>query len=526
MMAVYDFVIPAGSLSQLGWLIAGVVFALAMEWLLRRHRSRVMAHIAGRIDYLIGFNSFSQVIGLPIAMTENEPIGTQISHLQEFESIREFFAGALGETALDLPFSLLILAIIAVLSGWLALVPAIAMVLLALAAVIVTPHVSEVSGRAARDRAKHQRFLIETLSGMRAIRFSGADNVWQDRLRRLSADAATSDFRVATLNSALVGSGKTVVLAGGIVLIGLGTLMAMEQSITAGVLIACVTLTWTALSPFQALLVLLSRGVQIRKSMAHVNRLMRLKPERRQGQLPVRHSIRGRINFNGVGFRHAAASDPALSGVTFAAKQGEVIALTGPNGAGKTTIANLLCGLYRPQSGSILIDGVDIRQMDPRDIRQRVGFMPQSSELIYGTVAQNLRLSVPTATDSELLEATELAGVRESIEALPDGFETRLNEKSMAELPEGLKQKISFARALLRRPPILVFDEPGQMLDASGDKAFHAAVRQLRGSTTIIIVTHRPSHMRLADKVIMMRGGRVAFSGSFAEVSDRLETES
>lgn len=525
MMGVYDTVIPSGSESQLTGMVAGAIFALTMEWLLRRYRSRIMAYIAGRIDYLIGFSSFNQVIGLPLALTENEPIGAQISHLQEFESIREFFAGALGETMIDLPFSLVILVIIASLSGWLAMVPLAAMLLLTLAAMVVTPHVNEMSGRAARDRAKHQRFLIETLSGMRAIRFSGADDVWQERLRRLSADAATSDFRVSMLNSGLVASGRAVVFLGGAALIGLGSLTAMNHLITTGTLIACVTMTWTALSPFQAMLVLLSRGVQIRKSIAHVNRLMRMKPERRMGQLPVRHNISGRVSFNGVSFRHASASDPALSGVSFSVNRGEVVAITGPNGAGKTTVLNLICGLYRPQVGTVLIDGVDIRQMDPRDIRQRIGFMPQSSELIYGTIAQNLRLSVPTATEAELREAAETAGVLEAIEVMPDGFETRLNEKSMAELPEGLKQKLSFARALLRRPPILIFDEPGQMVDESGDKAFHAAVRQLRGRATIIIVTHRPSHMRLADKVIVMRGGRVVMSGPSAEVMQRVEAE-
>lgn len=227
----------------------------------------------------------------------------------------------------------------------------------------------------------------------------------------------------------------------------------------------------------------------------------------------------------GIGYRHAPDADPALTGVTFEYGAGEVVAITGPNGAGKTTVANLASGLYKPQMGSVLFDGVDIRQIDPIDIRQNIGLVPQNSEILYGTVAQNLRLSVPSATDDELVEAAKMADIDYVIERLPEGYETRLTERVVSELPEGFKQKLAIARALLRKPPILIFDEPGQMLNERGDNAFLNAVKKLRGSRTIIVITHRPSHIRVADKLIVLNAGRVEFNGDPEEAFKQTQGE-
>ncbi len=207
---------------------------------------------------------------------------------------------------------------------------------------------------------------------------------------------------------------------------------------------------------------------------------------------------------------------------TFAVEPGEVVAITGPNGSGKSTLINLMGGLYRATMGAILVDGIDMRQIDPIDLRQSIALAPQSTELTYGTVAQNLRLADPTASDENLITATKLARVHDGIMKLPDQYGTRLNEKVLTELTEGFKQKLSLARAYLKKAPIMLFDEPGQALDEEGDQAFIAAVQKLRGSATIIIVTHRPSHMEIADRLLVLDGGRLQYNGPPQEAMDRL----
>lgn len=513
MMSVYDIVIPSGSTAQLMFLVAGVGAGLALECGFRWLRTRILAHAAGRIDYIIGSSSFRQVLFLPIGMTENEPLGAQISHLQEFESVREFFAGSLAETLLDLPFVLIFLAAIAAVGGWLVLIPTIGAAVLVLATLLISPLVKRIYVRSASGRTRQQRFLIEALSGMRAIKFAGAEDVWMGRFRDMSAESAFGDLRVAMVNNFVQTLGRAILLATGIAMIGFGAQMAMDGTISIGALVATMALGWRVLSPFQSSLMLLNRAAQIRSSLTRINHLMRLPAERVPGRIPPRLTYRGRIAFERVIFRHTPEATPAVAGVSFGVEPGEVLAITGPNGAGKSTIVNLAAGLYRPQMGAVMVDGVDIRQMDAIDIRQNIGLVPQVSELLYGTVAQNLRVSVPTATDAELEEATRSAAVHDAIMALPQGYETRLTEAVVSELPEGFKQKLSIARALLRKPPILIFDEPGQMLDERGDRAFLASVQKLRGRTTVIIVTHRPSHMRVADRLIVLEAGRIRFDG-------------
>jgi ATP-binding cassette, subfamily C, bacterial LapB len=523
MMSIYDTVIPSASIKQLLFLVAGVGLAIGLEWMFRRMRSAVMAHAAGRIDYMIGVAGFQQVLMLPIPMSENEPIGAQISHLQEFESVREFFAGPLAETIVDLPFVLITIGVIALLAGWLVIVPVAAAFVLILMALTVSPFIKRTFANSGGSKSRQQRFLIEAVSGMRAIKFSGAEQVWIDRFRTFSASSAINDFRIAMLNNLVQTLGKIVMMAAGVAVVGFGAMMVMENTLTIGAMVATMALGWRVLGPFQSVIMLLNRATQIRSSLRQINHLMRLTPERSVGRIPPKRTVKGRITFNGVGYRHTPDADPALNGVTFECAPGEVVAITGPNGAGKTTIANLASGLYKPQIGSVLLDGVDFRQIDPIDIRQKIGLVPQNSELLYGTVAQNLRLSVVSASDADMWDAARRADIHEAVIGLPDGYDTRLTERVLSELPEGFKQKLSIARALLRRPPILIFDEPGQMLDERGDKAFLRAVEKLKGDCTIIMITHRPSHMRAADRLVALNNGQLIYDGDPEEALAKMQ---
>ena len=523
MMAIYDKVIPSRNPYELVYLVGGVAFAMATERGFRRVRNRIMTYLAGRIDFIVGTSIFRQVLLMPVSMTENEPLGSQLTHLQEFESIREFFTGPLGETLIDLPFVILFVAVIASIGGWLVLVPITAALAMFIAGLASIPIARLVLSVGSHSRGQQQRFLIEAVTGMRSIRFSGSESIWLNRFRDLSAATASSDFRSSMFTHTLQTVGRIVTLISGIGLVWFGAGMAMQKELTIGALVALMSLSWRVLTPFQSGLMLLNRGAQIRGSLRQINHLLRLKPERNPGRVPLPRVFRGRISFSGVSYRHSPDSDPALTGVTFQIGPGELVAITGPNGAGKSTLAKLACGLYQAPVGSVTIDGIDVRQLDPLDIRQHIGFVPQTSELMYGTVAQNFRLAVPTALDQEIVEAARLADVHEAILRLPEGYSTRLNAAMMAELPEGFKQKLSIARALLRNPSILIFDEPGQMLDESGDRALIATLQRLRGRSTVIVVTHRPSHMRVADRLIVLNLGRIQFNGPPAEALAKLE---
>jgi ATP-binding cassette subfamily C protein/ATP-binding cassette subfamily C protein LapB len=300
----------------------------------------------------------------------------------------------------------------------------------------------------------------------------------------------------------------------------LGALQVIDGDMSMGGLIAVMALGWRALSPIQSGFLALGRVEQIRSAIRQIDNLMRVPIERVPGTVPPRRTILGGITFSFVSHRYNAESDPVLFGVNFDIKPGEVVALTGHNGSGKSTAAKLAAGLYRSQTGAVLIDGVDIRQIDPIDLRQSIAFVPQVSHFFYGTISQNMRLAVPAATDEEIEAATLEARVHDEILALPEGYATRLSEQTLSALPSGFKQKLALARAYVREAPILILDEPGQALDEAGDQALMETIERLRGTTTVIIVTHRPSHMRIADRLIVMNAGKVQFDGKPEEFLD------
>ena len=291
-------------------------------------------------------------------------------------------------------------------------------------------------------------------------------------------------------------------------------MLVIEGEMTIGALIAVMALVWRVLSPIQAIFLNMNRLEQVKQSFKQVNALMRMKLEREPGKLPsIYRKFEGAVSFSRVGFRYTPRSEPALMGLTLEIKPGEIVAITGNSGAGKTTMLKLLTGLYLPQAGSVHIDGLDLRQLNMGELRHAIGYVPQKATFFHGTVKQNLRLAHPGASDDDLARACEEAGLFDYADALPDGLDTRLNNQFQKQMPDGLKQRLILARAYVKNAPIYLLDEPGNNLDQQGDQRLIRQLTQMRHRATIIMVTHRPSHMRLADRVIFLQDGSVVHDG-------------
>ncbi|MGI9425391.1 MAG: ATP-binding cassette domain-containing protein, partial [Hyphomicrobiaceae bacterium] len=218
----------------------------------------------------------------------------------------------------------------------------------------------------------------------------------------------------------------------------------------------------------------------------------------------------GKVTVQDAGLRYTAKTEPALRGVSLRAEAGELIAITGPSGAGKSTLLKIIGGLHQAQIGAVCIDDLDIRQFDVADVRQSIGYVPQKLHMFYGTIAQNIRLAQPTASQDDTEAALEQVGALEEIRQLPDGVNTRIFGINENRLSSGLLKQISLARAFIKRAPIYLLDEPGSDLDRRSDAKFIELLKTLKGKATIILVTHRPSHLWLADRVIVLNNGRVA----------------
>jgi len=403
--------------------------------------------------------------------------------------------------------------------------------LFAILGAIVTPLIRSNVARAGRSSSKRQELVVETLNAMRAVKYCGAERTWLERYRELSAKAALTSFVTAQLSSLVQTIAHVLMTGSGIATVVFGVYRVLNGDMTVGGLVATMILVWRVLSPLQTGFISLTRLTQIKSSITQINNLMNIRGEREPHALitPLKR-FAGHVSFNRVSLRYSPESDPALVGVSFEVNAGEIVAVVGGNGSGKSTILKLITGIYNPQAGNVRIDNMDIRQLDVVELRHAVSYVPQTFQFFYGTIAQNLRLAYPVASEEDLRRACDQAGVLDDVLKLEQGsgkwkrtgLEVRIGDAGAAQMPTSLLQRLNLARGYLKRAPILLFDEPGNGLDFAGDQRFMQTVDSLRGNTTAFIVTHRPSHLRVADKIIWLDSGAVRAFGPAAEVRKQM----
>lgn len=522
-MGVYDRVVSTGSMTVLAFMLVGVAVALLGDLALKSLRTRMIAYIGARLDYLLGRGVLERLLFLAPAYTELANISSQVTRLKDFETIREFFAGPVATVIFEIPFTLLFLIVMAWLSGALVFVPIGGAVLFALLAVIAQPRVRKLVAEAGRAGNRRQEFLVESLSKIRDIRNSGSEAVWEERYRELSADAAIRSAAAARASAYASAIAQALIMITGMITLSLGVLLALEGKMSVGGLIAAMIIVWWVLRPLQVGFAALGQIERVRDSIRQIDRLMQVAPERKSdGRATAVPQVRGRISFNTVSMRYVADADPAIVGLNLEIQPGEMVGFVGPNGSGKSTILKMMLGMYRPQAGNIRIDGVDIRQVDPIELRRVLAYVPQQCEVFFGTIAQNLRLAHPTASDRDLRWACREAALLEDIDALERGFETRVGDGRSARLPSNFFQRLSLARAYLKRAPITLFDEPANGLDFIADQQFMKALERMRSHSTVLLVTHRPSHLRLMDRIVVLTAGQVRMAGPAKQVLERL----
>ena len=518
-MNVYDKVIGTRATDTLFYFLAGIGIIIGADLALRAIRSRALAYLGARFDTLLGAAAFQQLLHLPVHMTERAPIGAQMSRLKQFDGIREIFTGTIASAALDMPFVLVFIVAIIMIGGLIAVVPVALIVIFAVLAAFTMPATRHHVAATGEVRSRMQSFLIEMVTKQRAIKDAHAEAMWLERFRRLSADASRRHHRSQQLNTVIQTVAQALVMAAGIGTIAMGTMMVMDDAMSIGALIAVMAFVWRVLSPIQAVFLNLNRVSQAVMSLRQLNHLMRLKPERLPGLVPSFYrEFTGAISLSRVSFRYTPRSEPALMSVTLDIPAGQIVAVTGASGAGKSTLLRIIAGLYPPQAGAVLVDGLDIRQLDMGELRQAISYVPQKITLFYGTIEQNLRLAHPEATGDEVKAAARAATLDHFCDCLPDQLQTRMSAEFQRQIPDGFKQRVVLARAYIKNAPIFLLDEPANNLDSAGDAALASKLEQLRGRSTVIMVTHRPSHMSIADRVIFMDHGQVVHDGKPEQV--------
>ncbi|MEZ5932499.1 MAG: ATP-binding cassette domain-containing protein [Alphaproteobacteria bacterium] len=510
-MLLYDTVISAQSTPLLLQLSLAMVFLLAIDLLFRLIRARVMAYIATRIGRLVALSTFSRLMSLTPAALSRAPLHAQLRRIRQFEAWRDHFADPLVSVAFNLPYSFIFLIAITVLGGTVVLLPLIVMMLYAVFAWFAAPLLERHGNDASEARQVRDSCFDEMVAEMRAVRLLASEAIWLERFRNYGAGSALAGVRRAKLQDILQNVGQTAVTIAGTGTLLVGAIGVMNGALTIGALIACMALVWRVLSPWQQGIGLLPRLAQLRMEVAMLDQVMRLPDEsdNRPRRLAAIRS-RGTLQVENVTLAYEGASRPALLGIDLSIGAGDLVAISGDSGAGKSSLLKVLAGIYTPQAGSVRLDGFDLRQLHPRELREQIGYAPQQPHFFTGTIAQNLRLARPASSDQDLWTATIEAGVLDDILRLENGFETRLGDASVRQQSPGFLHRLSLARAYLERAGLLLLDEPGRALDFDGDMALQRKLAEIKGRQTVLLVTHRPSHLKLADKAFRLHAGRLS----------------
>jgi len=522
--STFDFVIPTRDLKIEIVLLVGVCIAFVIDWMLKGLKSRVTSFMAGRIEYIVGNAILQKVLSLPSLAIERVGVSEQVSRVKDLEAMREFFVGPLATLAYELPSTIVFIVVLMIINPWmLVVVLALGAAYGILATLTFGPH-SKRTSRAANLVAQRDGFLEEALVNMNMIKASGARELWVERYRKISGVTAMAEFKAKQYGERVSAIAQFISVNGSVAAMTIAGLSVMAGNVSSGSVIASMIVMFRLTGPIQNAFMASSTLVRVMSSVRQIDNLMSLPAEQDiDKRQTIRSQVRGEVKLSRVSFRYSMSADPALLGLSFDAAPGELVAIAGGNGSGKSTLLKLMVRTFHPQAGSIRLDGTDVRQMSPAGLRDQVSYMPQHCDLFYGTVAQNLRLVNPAATNDELYWAAERADVLDDILSLEQGsgewkrtgFEARISDAQADQMPNGFRQRLGLARAFLKPAPLVLLDEPGNGLDPEGDRAFMNALKYMRGKSTIFLVSHRPSHLKLADKIIYLENGRIRVMGSF-----------
>jgi len=513
-MAIYSAVIPSGATDTLLYLGVGTALAVALSFLFTRYRIAILSLVTGRIDFLFGTMVTGQLLKMPVSYTEGASVGAQTARLHGFEAIRDMFSGPLAATMLDLPVTLVFLIVLALINPMALLVFVGVIAAYAFLYLIYEPMVSRQSERVGIAVNARSEFLTESAHKMRLIKECGVEQTWFRRFKDISAEASMLMFQVEKTAARIGALSHLFMMLSALMIIAISVPLVISGSIGAGALVASTMLMWRILTPIQMFFSNLRRFNHIKSAVRQIDGLMSIQGERFDTTNAVSRLMAGKVEFSKVSFRYAQSADPALVGVDFTLRHGQSVALTGPDGGGKSTLFKLLLGLYPPQSGAILIDGIDIRQLTPFEIRRRIGYMPEDrSHMFRATIAQNMRLVRPEASDDDILAALELAGGLEQVLRLPNKLQYRSGDNKQ-DLSISTRRKFALARAYLAGASILLLDEPTSGLDPVADQKFAEFLTAVKGKITVIFVSHKPSHIRLADTLMVFENGYLRATGA------------
>lgn len=520
-MNVYDRVVPNNALETLWVLALGMALVLIFNYVLTTARAYVVDTASKRVDVQLSAQIMERVLDLRM---EGRPatVGSFAANLRSFESVRDFIASASLTTLVDLPFVLLFLAVLAWISPLMLIPAGVAIVLVLIVSFVSQARLRRLTLQTFQASAQRNALLVESLTNLEAVKTlnaqGGVQRRWEESTKYLAYVGSQIRFiSAATVNFVQTVQQLTIV---GVVIIGVYGVQ--DQSMSLGGIIAASMIASRCLAPLGQVAGLMMQFHNARISLGAIDNYMEMPVEHKSDQEFIsRPHLQGAIEFRNVDFRYTGSTQSALEGISFKVKAGERIGIIGRVGSGKSTLEKLVLGLYQPTEGSILIDGIDTRQIDPVDLRRSIGHVPQDPLLFYGSLKNNLLVGAPYATEADMLHAARIAGVDEFATQHPQGYDMPIGERGES-LSGGQRQAIAVARALINDPPILLLDEPSSNLDNQSESQLKQHLKQASSSKTMLLVTHRTALLELVERIIVIDGGRIVADGPKEQIIQAL----
>jgi len=520
-MNVYDRVVPNNTFNTLWVLAAGVFIAYLFDFILKNLRAFFVDTAGRKADNVISARIFEQMLGMRM-IARPPSVGVHAANLKEFETLRDFFTSATIVAVIDLPFILLFIAIIWMIAGPVALVPAVLVPIVLAVGVLLQKPLDKVIKESMREAAFKSGLIFETLSGLETIKAQAAEGHMQRKWEELTEQSSLTNVKARSISSFGINFATFSTNLASTAMLVYGVYLISGNSLSMGALIAAVILSGRTMAPLASIAAILTKYSQSKESFDRLSKLMKAPIERPADQtfisMPV---MRGRIEFRDVVFRYPNQSAPALNNVSFTIEPGEHVGIIGAVGSGKTTIERLILNLWQPESGSVQIDGVDVRQLDPADLRRNIGVVQQTPYLFFGSVRENITLGHEAVPDSAVIQAADMAGVMNFLRDTASGLDAQVGERG-ENLSGGQRQAVAIARSLLYNPPVLLLDEPTASIDPGSERRLYGHLKEAIRGKTMLLVTHKGAVLGLADKLILMDRGKIIAIGPRDEILRKL----
>jgi ATP-binding cassette, subfamily B, bacterial HlyB/CyaB len=518
---IIDKVLMHKSIPTLHVLAVGMLIMIVFEAILSILKTNLMAHTSNRIDVVLGARLFRHLLHIPLRYFEVRRVGDTVARVRELENIRQFITGSSINVVLDLLFTVLFLAVMCLYSVTLTCVLLGSLPLFVTLSLVIRPLMRQRLEQKFDRGAESQSYLVEAVTGVQTVKAMALEPVFYRRWEEQLARYVTASYRTTYLSGVGSTVGQIIQKLSTLSILWVGAFIVMRGDMTVGQLIAFQMLSGRVISPVLRMVQLFQDFQQVGVSVKRLGDLINTKaePALNPGKMSL-PSIQGAVKLEGVRFRYSFDGPEILRNLSFEIGSGTTVGIVGRSGSGKSTLAKLLQRLYVPESGRVLIDGIDLQQADPLWLRRQIGVVLQENFLFNGTVRDNIAIQTPGASMTQVVEAARLAGAHEFILELPEAYDTSVGERGTA-LSGGQRQRIAIARALMTNPRILIFDEATSALDYESERIIQENLVRICKGRTVFIIAHRLSTIRQADAILVIDRGQLVEQGSHNELMAR-----